>query len=43
LGKSELIDYINKYGDMDRQASLIMRILKSLDFGIGFRILRDLL
>ena len=43
LGKSELIDYINKYGDMDRQASLIMRVLKSLDFGIGFRILRDLL
>ncbi|MEO2117395.1 MAG: geranylgeranyl reductase family protein [Methanocaldococcus sp.] len=43
LSKSDLIDYINRYGDMDKQASLAIRVLKSLDFGIGFRILRDLL
>ncbi|AIJ05215.1 geranylgeranyl reductase [Methanocaldococcus bathoardescens] len=43
LAKSDLIEYINNHGDMDKQASLAMKILKSLDFGIGFRILRDLL
>lgn len=43
LSKSDLIDYINKHGDMDRQASLSIKVLKSLDIGLGFRILRDLL
>ncbi|ACV24407.1 geranylgeranyl reductase family protein [Methanocaldococcus fervens] len=41
--KSELIDYINKYGDMDRQASLIIKVLKIFRFWMGFKILKDLL
>jgi geranylgeranyl reductase family protein len=43
LAKSDLIDYINKHGDMDRQASLAIKVLKSLDFGLSLKILRDLL
>jgi flavin-dependent dehydrogenase len=43
LAKSDLIDYINKHGDMDRQASLAIKVLKSLNVGLGFKILRDLL
>ena len=43
LARSDLIDYINKHGDMDRQASLAIKVLKSLDFGLGIKILRDLL
>ncbi|WP_456472697.1 geranylgeranyl reductase family protein [Methanocaldococcus sp.] len=43
LSKSDLIDYINKYGDMDKQAGLAIKILKSLDVGLGLKILRDLI
>ncbi len=42
LAKSDLIDYINNYGDMDIQTPLIMKIFKSLSFDLGFRILKDL-
>ncbi|XRO77561.1 geranylgeranyl reductase family protein [Methanocaldococcus sp. 10A] len=43
LASSDLIDYINKHGDMDRQAFLAMKVLKSLDFGLCMKFLRDLL
>ncbi|XRO74863.1 geranylgeranyl reductase family protein [Methanocaldococcus sp. 28A] len=43
LSESDLIDYINKHGDIDKQAYLVMKVLKSLDFGLSLKILRDLL
>ncbi|XRP96906.1 geranylgeranyl reductase family protein [Methanocaldococcus sp. 16A] len=43
LARSDLIDYINKHGDMDKQAFLAMKVLKSLDFGLCMKFLRDLL
>ncbi|NPA62899.1 MAG: geranylgeranyl reductase family protein [Methanococci archaeon] len=43
IKKSDLLDYINTHGDMDKQASLVLKVLKSIDMRLGFRILKNLI
>ncbi|ACX72115.1 geranylgeranyl reductase [Methanocaldococcus vulcanius M7] len=43
IKKSDLLDYINAHGDMDKQASLVLKVLKSIDIGLGLRILKNLI
>ncbi|ENN96431.1 geranylgeranyl reductase [Methanocaldococcus villosus KIN24-T80] len=40
---SDLVDYINKYGDMEKQSIIALKVLKSLGLSLGLKLIKEIL